>query len=1009
MKKTIFFAFLITFLSQGFLSASEENGNVALPNAQKIFTIKTFEQHKLFAKQQTSWKLFVARNPSWETWWNPLTQNPHRAWGEGIRVEGYSSISESNAADAGWKFVQMYSSVLNLRTDELRLLQAEDVNGKWYYKFKQQYKGLDVLNTYVDLRMMSDGRVFMMGSDFIPNIDVNTSPSLGIASAKEFAKAGLEYIPGSDHISGGDLYVLPLHFDDKIDSRLVYNFTINQNTTEIWNTYVDAHSGEVVWRYNLVQNFLHDESHPSPQIAAKTASIIHGKVTVNISPVSYLLGTSEVPLANMYVNINGKNVITDDNGEYSLDLGSEPNGTVSVRLAGPYAIANRTDAASAQIQKSVPAGTEFNILWDDQNSNVAERNAFYHINVVRKFIRTIDPSTDLRDLDKQIAGNVNVRNSTADTCNAFWNGTNLNFFRESFTCANLALVADVIYHEYGHAINQFYYFRRTQQGMTNPSLSEATADITANMLTDDPRIGIGFIKNGANQGIIRNADNKLRYPDNFGTEQLYYHDNGMILTGAVWDMRKKIGLDISRKLSHFAKKGTPDGANGGEAFVNYFLELLVADDDDANLKNGTPHSNDIIPAFVKHGIPASITINHTPLTDQDGVVQNDYPISGSMSITAAIPKSDTTVTLSLQRTRLIWSLNNWKGYYEKELNVTGNNFSDVFPKQNIGSIVRYYIEAIDNFGELHHSPMKAPTQTYLYLVGFVSKLFANMEQDDGWIVNPDKDDDALTGKWIRAIPIGTPAQPDTDHTPGLQSKMCWVTGNATVGAGMGTNDVDDGKTTLQTATYDLTKYINPVIRYFRWYNNAPPGGASPTSDTWLVEISSDGGKNWIDLERTMVSIADWAAMVFPVKDLITPTDKVVVRFTASDVDPQSLIEAAVDDFEILDVNTSINAADNLTTPSGFDLKQNYPNPFSTSSNFAGEASTLITYTIPAKSFVTLKVFNSFGQEIKTIVSSDQEAGTHSIRFTALEHAAGLYFYELIAGGKRIVKKMMYVK
>ena len=56
----------------------------------------------------------------------------------------------------------------------------------------------------------------------------------------------------------------------------------------------------------------------------------------------------------------------------------------------------------------------------------------------------------------------------------------------------------------------------------------------------------------------------------------------------------------------------------------------------------------------------------------------------------------------------------------------------------------------------------------------------------------------------------------------------------------------------------------------------------------------------------------------------------------------------------------------------YELNQNYPNPFN--------PSTIIKYSIPQAGFVTLKIYNLLGQEIKTLVSEFQEAGSYSINF-----------------------------
>ena len=97
--------------------------------------------------------------------------------------------------------------------------------------------------------------------------------------------------------------------------------------------------------------------------------------------------------------------------------------------------------------------------------------------------------------------------------------------------------------------------------------------------------------------------------------------------------------------------------------------------------------------------------------------------------------------------------------------------------------------------------------------------------------------------------------------------------------------------------------------------------------------------------------------------------------------------------------TGIN--DSKTTVNSFALSQNYPNPFN--------PSTMLNYTLPQKSNVSLKVFDMLGREVANLVNATQEAGSHSVNFNASKLASGLYIYTLKAGNNVMSKKMMLLK
>jgi Secretion system C-terminal sorting domain len=88
-------------------------------------------------------------------------------------------------------------------------------------------------------------------------------------------------------------------------------------------------------------------------------------------------------------------------------------------------------------------------------------------------------------------------------------------------------------------------------------------------------------------------------------------------------------------------------------------------------------------------------------------------------------------------------------------------------------------------------------------------------------------------------------------------------------------------------------------------------------------------------------------------------------------------------------------------PTSFELRQNYPNPFN--------PTTQISYSLPEKGHVTLKVYDVLGMEVATLVSGVREAGTYNATFDATRVSSGIYFYRLEAGSVSITKKMIFMK
>jgi Secretion system C-terminal sorting domain len=83
------------------------------------------------------------------------------------------------------------------------------------------------------------------------------------------------------------------------------------------------------------------------------------------------------------------------------------------------------------------------------------------------------------------------------------------------------------------------------------------------------------------------------------------------------------------------------------------------------------------------------------------------------------------------------------------------------------------------------------------------------------------------------------------------------------------------------------------------------------------------------------------------------------------------------------------------------LNQNYPDPFN--------PSTTISFTIPTRSSVLLKIYDMLGKEVTSIVSAELPAGTYSRQWNASKMSSGIYFYRLQAGSFTQTKRLVLLK
>lgn len=235
------------------------------------------------------------------------------------------------------------------------------------------------------------------------------------------------------------------------------------------------------------------------------------------------------------------------------------------------------------------------------------------------------------------------------------------------------------------------------------------------------------------------------------------------------------------------------------------------------------------------------------------------------------------------------------------LSLGGEEYQAVFPELECYTTVEYYFAADAANGTTVTLPANAET-----LGGFEATVataavdvFAdNFDSDTGWSTFA-PGDNATSGIWERVNPVGTIAQPNG----ALFGEFCFVTGQHPAGGSAGSSDVDNGRTTLTSPALDLTEHENGTyeIAYWRWYSN--DAGASPNSDTFNIDISSDNGQTWTSVEIIgpggPQTSGGWFEHRFNPDDFVERTSSVRLRFVASDFNPQSLVEAAVDGFQLV--------------------------------------------------------------------------------------------------------------
>jgi len=178
-----------------------------------------------------------------------------------------------------------------------------------------------------------------------------------------------------------------------------------------------------------------------------------------------------------------------------------------------------------------------------------------------------------------------------------------------------------------------------------------------------------------------------------------------------------------------------------------------------------------------------------------------------------------------------------------------------------------------------------------------------------------------------------------------------------------------------------------------WTNVSLPSTAEYLKDVWLQSNDAIAVGSAGVIYKSTDAGATWTKQISPTNNhlysvTILPSNHCWIAgaggFTAQCIDMLVGIESNIND-----------------PPNSLSLAQNYPNPFN--------PITTISYALPQESHVQLVIYNQLGQQLATLVSASQSAGTYSVQWSPADLPSGIYFYRLQVNKSMIIKKMMYLK
>ena len=250
--------------------------------------------------------------------------------------------------------------------------------------------------------------------------------------------------------------------------------------------------------------------------------------------------------------------------------------------------------------------------------------------------------------------------------------------------------------------------------------------------------------------------------------------------------------------------------------------------------------------------------------------------------------------------------------------------------------------------------------------------------------------DINTGQWTSKAEMPTKRW---GHSAVAYNGKIYVFGGRSTGVPYSSIEVYDPEfntwetisdSTIPTPRYCLTTCVLDTYIYAigGWYHS----GGGPIYDK--VEVYNPESNTWYTETPMPTPLAVLAGIVL---------DGKIYLYGGSCTTHPCTGTSSIYEFTPLIVPVEVE----VSTPLEFLLEQNYPNPFN--------PVTVIKYSIPEVSNVTLKLYNLLGEEVATLVNEEKVAGYHKLEFNAINLPSGVYFYQLRAGKYIETKKMLLLK
>lgn len=492
-------------------------------------------------------------------------------------------ITQDSILAVAWKFIKEKGFSLGLNPQDLSidmdaLYVDDDVQ---FVKFRVFEDGKRNLDASVDLHFKKGHLVQLINHSYQETSPTLTSPNLpSLDQIKNLIAQEAAEFALVDEVESIGTYIRVRETAEGYEKVNIQRYLVKDQGHRQYYFDYDLYHKNFLAITPLQFYFTNEEVEPVEPAQN------NGQAVGDIHPRWYKDAVIKTELPFVGLTAGNTNITTDAKGLFNVLNAQKPKLS---GLKGSYVKVKPVTGTPLTLE-GVLDGEKWNISYVKNGSNqafadkdMAQTMAYNH---TQKIIDYASQYIKVPWLQKPLNVNVNL----GQTCNAYWDGSTTNFFSAGGRCANTALIADVIYHEWGHGLDA------NTGGIDDGAFSEGFGDIVSVLMTESNVLGIGFFTNG---NPVRDLEPNKIYPKDRGE----VHDEGLIIGGTFWDLYKslKVKYDAPKArdlLSRYAFKSVLTASR----YTDVYKAVLVIDDNDENLANGSPNFCEINLAFAEHGL-----------------------------------------------------------------------------------------------------------------------------------------------------------------------------------------------------------------------------------------------------------------------------------------------------------------------------------------------------------------------------------------------------------------------